>query len=117
MWRYALALPLLVCLLGAAPPVPGPKAAVKPMVKRGYVGVQIGYQGTDVVVQMVIAGGPAHEADVRPGDVIVSVHGVRPATVQAMVKVIQGLKPGQKVKFVVKRKGRERELEVKVGEL
>jgi S1-C subfamily serine protease len=118
MCRWLLSLPVLACLLAAAPPVPGPKGAPKAVPKRGYFGLQLRRDAAgQVVVQLVLAGAPAEQAGVKPGDVLVSVDGVRPADLPTAVRVIGALRPGQKARVVVKRDGREKELEVKVGAL
>jgi serine protease Do len=115
MWRNLVGLAVLASLLGAAPPVLQPKDVKS--AKRAWLGVQLGKNGTDIVVMLVLADSPAEKAKVLAGDILVSIHGIKPTTLVAAVRVIGGLKPRQKVKMVVKRDGRERELEVTLGEL
>jgi C-terminal processing protease CtpA/Prc len=81
--------------------------------KTGYIGVQIAQNDEKVVfIQLPIAGGPADKAGLKPGDVLVKINDVKPTDLQAAVKAIQALKPGKKVKFLIKREGKEKEIDV-----
>jgi S1-C subfamily serine protease len=72
-------------------------------------------QGAGVVA--VASGGPADQAGIRPGDVIVSVAGQQTPTVQALGTVLAGLSPGQSVPVAVQRGGSQEKLTVTLGEL
>jgi C-terminal processing protease CtpA/Prc len=81
--------------------------------KTSYIGVQMAQNDEKVVhIQIAIAGGPAEKAGLKPGDVLVKINDIKPADIQAAVKVIQSLKPGKKVKFLIKREGKDKEIEV-----
>jgi S1-C subfamily serine protease len=72
-------------------------------------------QGAGVVA--VTSGGPADEAGIRPGDVIVSVAGRATPTVQDLSGVLAGLSPGQSVPVTVQRNGTQQKVTVTLGEL
>jgi S1-C subfamily serine protease len=81
--------------------------------KTSYIGVQIAQDDEKAVfIQIAIAGGPADKAGLKTGDVLVKINDVKPADIQTAVKVIQALKPGKKVKFLIKRDGKEKEIDV-----
>jgi S1-C subfamily serine protease len=114
MWRWLCVLVLVPCLLAAAPP-----ARKAPPKKRGYFGLQLraaDKPGTGIQV-VVVLDGPAKDAGMKPGDVILSVDGLKPADLRTAVQLIGGLKPGRKVKVRIRRDGKEKELTVKVGTL
>ena len=111
-----LAVALLLVLVPAV--VAGDdKARAKP--KRGWLGVMIGY-GKDkksILVIAVLPDSPAKKAGLKESDVLVQIDGAKPADLPAMVKVIQSLKPGKKVKLGVLRDGKPKEIAVVPGEL
>ena len=81
--------------------------------KTGYIGVQIATNDEkEVFIQLAFAGAPAEKAGLKTGDIRVKINDVKPANLQVAVKVIQSLKPGKKVKFLIKRDGKEKEIEV-----
>ncbi len=59
------------------------------------------------MITEVIEGGPAARADVRPGDVIIVVDGVRIDEEITLSKVIGRYQPGDRVELVLWRGGRE----------
>jgi putative serine protease PepD len=70
---------------------------------RAYLGIRVGdTNGNGVIVGSVTAGGPAANAGLRVGDVIVSVDGKPTATAAVLIAVLAELKPGQNVPVVVK---------------
>jgi putative serine protease PepD len=72
---------------------------------RAYLGVRIAsiVGGPGVVVQSVEKGGPADQAGIRPGDVILEVDGQPTPNADALATVLATLKPGAKVKVKVGR--------------
>jgi len=64
-----------------------------------------------VIVVGVVRGGPAHRAGIQGGDVIVSIDGRKIAEAREALLAIAGRKPGDHVKLVVRRDGRELALE------
>jgi serine protease Do len=87
--------------------------------KQGFLGVQIrkGEKDDHVLIAAVIPDSPAEKAGLRSGDMMVSIGGVRPATLRAAVDYIKSLKPKQKIKIRYKREGKEKEVEVTIGTL
>lgn len=85
---------------------------------RAYLGVRVGDTGGwGVFVGSVERGGPAAQAGIRPGDLIVSVAGEPTPTTTALAEVLANRKPGQRVTVVVEgQDGRRRTLEVTLGE-
>jgi S1-C subfamily serine protease len=117
MLRRLCVLVIVPCLLAAAPPAkvrPAVKAAPK---KSGFFGLQLraGKPGAGVMVTAVLDG-PARDAGMKPGDVLLEVDGLKPADLKTAVSLIRGLRPGKKVTVRVRRDGKEKQLTVKVGE-
>jgi putative serine protease PepD len=84
---------------------------------RAYLGVSIGDTGSGVYVGSVTAGGPAAQAGLRVGDVIVAVNGKPTASSDDLGSVLATLRPGQSVKVKVTRQdGTTATLTVKLGE-
>jgi S1-C subfamily serine protease len=71
---------------------------------RAFLGVSIatGATGEGVVVASVENGGPADDAGIRPGDVILQVGGQQTPTADVLSTVLATLKPGQTVKVEVR---------------
>lgn len=98
-------------------------------VTRGRIGVQIGPVSDEVakaiglegakgaMVSNVEQGGPAAEAGVRPGDVIVKFEGKEIAHMTDLPRIVGATKPGKRVPMEVWRKGKTQTLQVKVGEM
>jgi S1-C subfamily serine protease len=77
--------------------------------RRAMLGVNLGGTGADgagVRVQGVSPGGPAAEAGVRSGDVIVAIQETPVTTGRELVKVMEGIEPGDKVSLELKRAGK-----------
>jgi putative serine protease PepD len=86
-------------------------------IKRPYLGVSTGDAdtGTGAVVGQVIAGGPAEDAGVRPGDRIVAIGSRTISRSTDVAPAIIARRPGDKVRVRVRRGGSERTLTVKLG--
>jgi putative serine protease PepD len=71
---------------------------------RAYLGIRVGEttNGNGLFVGSVTSGGPAANAGIRVGDVIVSVDGLATPTTSVLSAVLAQLKPGQKVPVVIK---------------
>jgi putative serine protease PepD len=84
---------------------------------RVYLGFHAGEtSGNGLYVGSVSAGGPAADAGIDEGDVIVSVDGHPTSTMNALWSVLAQLKPGQQVSVVVKHQdGRKATSQVTLG--
>jgi S1-C subfamily serine protease len=111
MYRYLLIM-VLPMLVAAAPPAkPAPSA-------KGFFGVQIrANEAGEIVVQIAFPDSPAEKAGLRGGDVLLRIGGAKPTTLAAAVKYIRSLKPGKKIKVLVRRDKKEKEFIVEVGTL
>jgi len=97
--------------------------------RRGWLGVSIQPVDAELaarftlpeakgaLVSGVLAGGPAGEAGLRAGDVIVSVEGTAIDSPNALRNRVAGLQPGTSVKVGLYRDGRLLEAKVALGEL
>jgi S1-C subfamily serine protease len=104
---FVLVIPLL---LAAGPP--GKKAPAQ----KGFFGVQIRANEKDeILVMKVIPDSPAETAGLQGGDVMLRIGGVKPTTLAAAVRYIGSLKPGKKLKVLIRRDGKEKVLVVEVG--
>jgi S1-C subfamily serine protease len=77
--------------------------------RRAMLGVNLGgteADGAGVRVNGVSPGGPAAEAGVRTGDVIVAIQETPVTTGRELVKVMEGIEPGDKVSLELKRDGK-----------
>jgi serine protease DegQ len=69
-----------------------------------------------VIVQEVVNGGPADDAGVEPGDVIVSLDGEPVRTVEEFLADLRGYDPGDEVGIDVLRDGDRRAVDVTLAE-
>jgi len=118
--------------IGFAIPVSTAKMVLEQIIKtggvtRGWIGVEL----RDVtpldaaslqlaaprgaLIALVLRGGPADKAGVRPGDVAVEVQGKPVADATAMLNVIAALVPGEPATMKLKRQGKDVEATVNVG--
>src|SRR5262245_23762128 len=101
--RMARILPLAVLILVL------PAVAAQETKKKAYFGVQIKLNDDkEVLVQIAFTDSPAAKAGLKAGDVILKINDVKPADLQAAVKVIQSLTPGKKVKLLIRREMKEK---------
>jgi putative serine protease PepD len=84
---------------------------------RAYLGIRVGdTNGNGVYVGSVTAGGPAANAGLQTGDVILSIDGEPTATTGVLSAVLAELKPGQKAPAVVRtQNGAKKTLQVTLG--
>ena len=118
--------------IGFAIPVSTAKMVLDGIVKdgqvtRGWIGVEpselspelaetMGVKASEgVIITGVLQDGPAAQAGLRPGDVIVGVGQKKIASVPALLSTVAALKPGEKAPFEVQRGGRMVELEITPG--
>ncbi|SMD24671.1 S1C family serine protease [Lentzea albidocapillata] len=70
---------------------------------------------TGVVVLGVDEKGPAADAGIRPGDVIVRLHDTEVRTVEALLGALRATDPGQQVTAMIVRNGDKQELRVEIA--
>lgn len=119
--------------LGFAVPINTLKAILPQLkergkVVRGFLGVKIrnlddeareafGLASRDgALISEVDAGGPAAEAGLRQGDVIVAIKGQPVKETRTVIDTISGMAPGTKVEIEVRRDGKPLTLNVTLGE-
>lgn len=88
--------------------------------RRAMLGVNLGAtetNGAGIRVEGVSPGGPAAEAGVRSGDVIVAVQSTPVTTGRELVKVMEGIEPGDKVSLDLRRDGKPVKLTVEARPL
>lgn len=92
---------------------------VLPGARRAMLGVNLGAEeaGGGVRVNSVSPGGPAAEAGVKAGDVIVAIEGGKVATGRELVKVMEDVEPGQKVALELRRDGKPVKVTVEARKL
>ncbi|HEX4717415.1 MAG TPA: trypsin-like peptidase domain-containing protein [Thermoleophilaceae bacterium] len=85
--------------------------------ERAFLGVEVStIVGGGVLVESVQRGGPAADAGIRAGDVIVAVGGTPTPTTEQLALTLTKFKPGQRVKVdLVRRNGQRATLIVKLG--
>ena len=84
-------------------------------IQRPFLGVSTTQGSSGALVREVTSGGPAQDAGIRTGDVIVRVGGERVAEPGDVAAAIQDLRPGQSVAVEVRRGGDSRTLQVELG--
>ncbi len=96
-------------------------------VTRGWIGVEpnelspelaqtFGVQATQgVIITGVLQGGPAAQAGIRPGDVILSVAGKPTGNVSQLLTAVAALQPGKAASFELQRGDKPLELSVVAG--
>ena len=117
MMRSPLRILTLASTLAVAA-VPAAAQVVTVGEARGWIGAsfemvtteQGGSRRTVVTVTDVIQGGPAAQAGVRPGDVVITVNGL--ASENQFGGIAVKLRAGDPVRMVVERDGRRRELQI-----
>ena len=68
-----------------------------------------------VLVTEVIRNSPAEQADIRPGDILVSIDGMPISDWNNMLETVANLPPGKVVAVVLMRNGAESSVQVKIG--
>ena len=96
-------------------------------VTRGWIGVEpaelspelaetFGVRTREgVIITGVLQGGPAAQAGLRPGDVIVQVAGKSATSVSGLLSAVAALPPGKSAAFTIQRKDEKLELQVTPG--
>ena len=97
------------------------------VVRRGWIGVEPAELSAElmetfgvkakrgVLITGVLQNGPAAQAGVRPGDVVVEVAGKEIASVSELLSGVAALKPGNPAQFRLQRRGDAVDLQVTPG--
>ncbi len=104
-----------------------PQLIEKGRVVRGWLGIaflellpdageELGYEGAGVLVSGVLGGGPADQAGIARGDVLITLEGEPIEDGERFRRAIARLKPGEVVKLEILRGEERRTVELKVGE-
>jgi S1-C subfamily serine protease len=118
--------------IGFAIPVSTAKQVLEGIVKdgvvrRGWIGVEPADLSPElmetfgvkaergVLITGVLQNGPAAQAGIRPGDVIVEVGGKQIGNVSELLTQVAALKPGEAARFRVLRRGDHIEVDVTPG--
>jgi serine protease DegQ len=118
--------------IGFAIPVTTARQVMEALVKdgqvtRGWIGVEPHELSAElaqtfalqreqgVIITGVLQRGPAANAGVTPGDVILSLAGKTVDSVPSLLNTVASLKPGQPTQIVVERKGKSLELSITPG--
>ena len=72
-------------------------------VVRGYVGMSAYNTSNGVVISNVLKDGPADKSGLNPGDIIVSIDGIKIESIKQVVKIVASLEVDQKVTMIYKR--------------
>ena len=84
------------------------------MKNSGWVGLELepNQDAGTLTVLKVVPGSPAEAADIKPGDVLYTLNGVRMTedNQEALAKARKEWKPGQSVTYTIKRNGADREV-------
>ena len=83
-------------------------------IRRGWLGVKVDDAAR---VEAVSAGAPAEKAGLEKGDEIRTVGGETVQSAEDLVKSVRSLSPGARIRIAILRNGKNRVLEVQVGEL
>lgn len=118
--------------IGFAIPVSTAQQVLESIVKegqvtRGWIGVEpsdlspelaetFGVKGGEgVIITGVLQNGPAAQAGIRPGDVIMRVSGEPVLNVSELLSRVAALKPGNAAVFVIRRQDRTLEVSITPG--
>ncbi len=119
--------------IGFAIPMPVALPVVRALLEqgkvvRGWLGVQLQPltpelielfavpEGRGVLVSAVLAGSPAAEAGLQPGDVLLAINGTRLGSVRETLDAVAALAPGSRATLEVWRQGKRQRLTVIIGE-
>lgn len=85
-------------------------------VRRGWLGVSMGFEDGKVKISRVVKNSPAEKAGIREGDFIKKINGKTIKTTEDVVKIIRDSKPEQKVKMELTRGNTLQSALVVIGE-
>ncbi len=86
-------------------------------VRRGWLGVGLGVtEGGEVMIEEVTEGSPADDAGLMEEDIILEIEGMEVTDREMLAKEIRMRRPEEKITLTVIRDGKERKIEVELGE-
>lgn len=90
----------------------------KGKVSRGYIGVEPrdAPEGDGSLIAGVLRDGPADQAGIKPGDVVVAVNDRNVRNMTELMQMVAAIAPGSAAKFKVVRDGKPSEVMVKIAE-
>jgi serine protease Do len=88
---------------------------MSPNPKAGFMGVQFKIDATAPVVEVVVPEGPAEQAGLKSGDVILRVQGKKTPDPDRVIETVYGYKPGDTIMLRIKRDDEEKTLRVRLG--
>jgi len=90
----------------------------KGKVSRGYIGVEPrdAVEGEGSLIAGVLRSGPADEAGIRPGDVVIAVNDRPIRNMTELMAMVAAIAPGSKAKFKVRRQDQVFEASVSIAE-
>ena len=81
----------------------------------GWMGVMLGEApSSGVLISRVLEGGPAMKSGLRAGDIIVEVDGIKVESTAGLINAVSGLDAGSWISMKVDRKGKKRELKIRL---
>lgn len=90
----------------------------KGKVSRGYIGVEPrdAPEGDGSLIAGVLRNGPADEAGILPGDIVVAVNDRSVRNMTELMQTVAAIAPGSQAKFKLQRQGKTAEVLVKIAE-
>ncbi|MCG8404002.1 MAG: S1C family serine protease [Phycisphaerales bacterium] len=116
--NYALPSEEITAFLGGEPSPKATTAATTGKQGKPYVGIKIskfGFRHVSAYVQRVRPGSPAAEAGIKPDDLIVAIDNKRITNADAYRAAVDAMRPGQLVRFIIKRGQRVMTFEITIG--
>jgi serine protease DegQ len=118
--------------IGFAIPVTTARTVLEAIIKsghvvRGWIGIETQditpelaesfglARDSGAIIAGVVRNGPADQAGIRPGDILLAVQGKKVANTTEMLNLIAQLTPGAKATMTLVRKNRESTVDVKIG--
>lgn len=90
----------------------------KGKVSRGYIGVEPrdAPEGDGSLIAGVLRNGPADQAGIQPGDIVVAVNDRNVRNMTELMQTVAAISPGSQAKFKLQRQGKTAEVLVKIAE-
>jgi serine protease Do len=87
----------------------------KGSIERGWLGVSVEDRDEGVVIAKLDRTGPASQAGIRAGDILVAVNGEHIDSSRGLIRAVAVVPPGNSVRVTVRRQGKEMDVQVNVG--